>query len=468
MKGKGKTQEQFLKEMEDLFGCDEYDFSKAVYTGARKPLEVVCKLHGSFYPMPTNLLKGRGCFKCGRVKGGLKIRKDNQFFIDKSKEVHGERYDYSKVVYTGNDKPVEIVCTEHGSFFQAPFSHYNGSGCPSCVRRIYESLEHLWEDIDTSLSDNWELLSVHDNFNFRVGERVEVLCKEHNNVFVSTFFNLLRRKSCCDTTRYEMTGDSQKTQASVYKKHIFEVHGNRYEYPNYPERLVTVNDKIDIECKFHGIFSQTLRHHIVRKQGCPECAKVLKGQTKTDNWKAYAIDRMQEVLISETKYSLVSSDLVNNSKDHFLFNCTIHGEFGKAYGNFMQGQRCPECNIFEGWGKSTYIERGNTYYEGKSNIYLIRIYNSDESFYKVGVTFHNDLRRRFTKFEMPYNYEKIMMVKGNVADIVDFETVVHRANAIYHYSPQIKFGGSVRECFTKEGLDSTIKMFNDFKEKVNV
>ena len=123
---------------------------------------------------------------------------------------------------------------------------------------------------------------------------------------------------------------------------------------------------------------------------------------------------------------------------------------------------------FEGWGKSTYIERGNAYYEGKSNIYLIRIYNSEESFYKVGVTFHNDLRRRFTKFEMPYNYEKIMMVKGNVADIVDFETVVHRANAIYHYSPQIKFGGSVRECFTKEGLDSTIKMFNDFKEKVNV
>ena len=58
-----------------------------------------------------------------------------------------------------------------------------------------------------------------------------------------------------------------------------------------------------------------------------------------------------------------------------------------------------------------------------------------------------------------------MMVEGNVADVVDFETVVHRANTIYHYLPQIKFGGSVRECFTKEGLDSTIKMFNDFKEK---
>lgn len=59
----GKSQEQFISEMNALFGEDRYDFSKAIYTGARKPLEVVCKEHGSFYPMPTNLLKGRGCSK---------------------------------------------------------------------------------------------------------------------------------------------------------------------------------------------------------------------------------------------------------------------------------------------------------------------------------------------------------------------------------------------------------------------
>ena len=107
-------------------------------------------------------------------------------------------------------------------------------------------------------------------------------------------------------------------------------------------------------------------------------------------------------------------------------------------------------------------------YLGMSNVYLINVYNETESFYKVGVTFHNDLRKRFTKFEMPYQYEKIMLVKAEVKNVIDFETGVHKANKPYHYSPNIKFGGSVRECFTQEGLESTVKMFNDFKEKFNV
>ena len=468
MKGVGKTQEQFLKEMEDLFGCDGYDFSKAVYTGARKPLEVVCKLHGSFYPMPTNLLKGRGCSVCGKIKGGLKIRKDNQFFIEKSKEVHGDRYDYSKVNYAGNDKPVEIVCSEHGSFFQAPCSHYSGSGCPDCIRRNFKSLTSLLGSIDPYLSTRWELLSTHNEVGFKIVDKVKVLCKEHNEVFESNFFYLLKRKSCCDVTRYEMVGESQKIDSYVYKTLILEVHGETYEYPEYPEGLVGLYDKINILCKEHGVFSQTFHHHATRRQGCPECAKVTRGVSKTENWLTHAVKKIEDTLAYDEMYTLMSNSNVKNSKDHFLFSCVKHGGFGKTYGNFMQGQRCPECNIFEGWGKSAYIDRANAFYDGMSNIYLIRVYNDLESFYKVGITFHHDLRKRFTKFEMPYKYEKLQLLKYGVKEIIDFETYVHKANKPYHYSPNIKFGGSVRECFTQEGLESTIEMFSDFKEKFNV
>lgn len=47
--------------------------------------------------------------------------------------VHGNKYDYSKVVYVNNNTKVEIVCYEHGSFWQLPRTHVSTKcGCPKC------------------------------------------------------------------------------------------------------------------------------------------------------------------------------------------------------------------------------------------------------------------------------------------------------------------------------------------------
>ena len=59
-------------------------------------------------------------------------------FIKKAREVHGERYDYSKVNYVNNKTKVCIVCPEHGEFWQIPNLHLRGNGCSLCgvKRRI--------------------------------------------------------------------------------------------------------------------------------------------------------------------------------------------------------------------------------------------------------------------------------------------------------------------------------------------
>ena len=53
-------------------------------------------------------------------------------FIEKAKEIHGDKYDYSKVEYINTKTKVCIICPEHGEFWQTPGSHLNGSGCPEC------------------------------------------------------------------------------------------------------------------------------------------------------------------------------------------------------------------------------------------------------------------------------------------------------------------------------------------------
>lgn len=54
-------------------------------------------------------------------------------FIKKSKQIHGNKYDYSKVEYTNNKTKVCIICPTHGEFYQKPNVHLMNHGCPKCA-----------------------------------------------------------------------------------------------------------------------------------------------------------------------------------------------------------------------------------------------------------------------------------------------------------------------------------------------
>lgn len=55
-------------------------------------------------------------------------------FITKAKNIHGNIYDYSKANYISVNDKVEIICPNHGSFFQSPRIHlYKKGGCNACA-----------------------------------------------------------------------------------------------------------------------------------------------------------------------------------------------------------------------------------------------------------------------------------------------------------------------------------------------
>lgn len=62
-------------------------------------------------------------------------------FEERARQVHGNKYDYSKVKYVNLLTKVEIICPDHGSFWQVPKSHLAGHGCPhkDCVRKKLEA-----------------------------------------------------------------------------------------------------------------------------------------------------------------------------------------------------------------------------------------------------------------------------------------------------------------------------------------
>ena len=127
-----KSKEQFIQEAKKVHGS-KYDYSKVEFVNYRTRVTIICPVHGDFTQSPTSHLQGSGCPKCGNDRTALRM--SNEGFINKAKAVHGDKYDYSKVQYVYNKTEVCIICREHGEFWQKPVLHLSGSGCPICAGR---------------------------------------------------------------------------------------------------------------------------------------------------------------------------------------------------------------------------------------------------------------------------------------------------------------------------------------------
>ncbi len=123
-----------------------YDYSNVIYTRAKDKVEIICKEHGSFFQTPDSHINGNGCPQCQGNK-----QKDTEQCIKDFEQVHGVHYDYSSVIYINWSTKVEIICKEHGSFFQSPYSHLNGKGCPKCQGHN-QNIIYILRCLDTGLT----------------------------------------------------------------------------------------------------------------------------------------------------------------------------------------------------------------------------------------------------------------------------------------------------------------------------
>lgn len=125
------TTETFIQRAKEVHG-DKYNYDKVKYTKSDHKVIIICLIHGEFLQLPYNHLRGVGCIKCWNLRDSNSKTKTTNDFIKKAKEIHGDKYDYSKSVYINHRIKVEIICHRHGPFFQRPDTHIAGSGCTKC------------------------------------------------------------------------------------------------------------------------------------------------------------------------------------------------------------------------------------------------------------------------------------------------------------------------------------------------
>ena len=91
---------------------------------------------------------------------------------------------------------------------------------------------------------------------------------------------------------------------------------------------------------------------------------------------------------------------------------------------------------------------------GGSHLYLIKCFNKNESFYKIGITVKT-VKQRYAQ-DMPYQYEVIGLVHGEGGYVWQQEKNTHRALKDFRYKPCLSFGG-MTECFSE--LTDEVKQF---------
>jgi hypothetical protein len=254
---KEKLLNNFIEKCMKIHG-DKYDYSLVEYTNNKTKVKIICKEHGIFEQTPGNHLNQKqGCPKCGGTK-----KLNNEEFILKSRLIHSDKYDYSKVEYVNSKNKVKIICKKHGEFSQRPDNHLNGQDCPYCFGTFKSNEEEFIKKSKEKFGDYYDYSKVEYRNN---KTKVKIICPKHGE-FEQKPDNHFQVKIPCK----KCDSEQRLVDIDILIKNLNEIHNNYYDYSklDYTGR----SKKSIIICPKHGEFEQRIHTHILGS-GCKKCSQ---------------------------------------------------------------------------------------------------------------------------------------------------------------------------------------------------
>jgi len=276
-KKRSSNTNEFIQKAVKIHGY-KYDYSLVEYINDKTKVKITCKEHGVFEQTPNNHLYKKGCKRCF-----VKSRSyDKKIFVEKAKEIHGNKYDYFLVNYINAASKVNILCHKHGEFQQTPNSHLNGYGCKKCAL----------ETVSKKLSFNKDIflkkckVAHGEKYDYSLVEyknskiKVKIICPIHG-IFLQKPLLHVAHKIGCKKCSVESTAKKLTMPRELFLENANKAHNNKYDYSL--SKYVNSATKIIIICPEHGEFMQTPDSHIIGKNRCPIC-KSSKGEIVINNF----------------------------------------------------------------------------------------------------------------------------------------------------------------------------------------
>ena len=329
-----------------------------------------------------------------------------EHFIQRARQIHGDKYDYSKVVYSKAKDHVCIVCPEHGEFWQAPDKHLHGRGCPRCARpnayltkdefvqkatKIHKGKYDYSLTSFSILNDIIKIICpIHGEFSMRVSQHLSghgcqrcggsgrystdefikkhnklydgkydysktnldnrdnnkicVICPEHGEYYKSITGHF--RSGCpkCNMPNYQLD-----TLGFIAKAK--QLYGDKYDYSKSVYK--DIYSKVCVTCLKHGDL-MVIPNSFLRGNGCKKCATELNAIRQKQK---AANDFVSKAMLIHGDYYDYSKVNYKSAREKICIICPVHGEFWQTPNGHLNGCECPKC-AHRSWAYSAeeYIE----------------------------------------------------------------------------------------------------------------
>jgi len=287
-----------------------------------------------------------------------------ELFIEKSKLVHGDRYDYSKVDYSKSKANIIITCKIHGDFLQTPNNHLRGANCNKCASQILANkkkspLKEFIKRCNKIHGDKYDYSKVdYKNAN----TKIIIICKEHGEFYKTPSKHTNSKQGCAKCSGYYIP----TTDEFIEKARL--VHGDKYDYSKVDYKYSDEN--VIITCKIHGDFLQRPGNHIKSKQGCPKCGGSCKSNT------IEFIERSTKIHGDIYDYSKVN---YIDAHSKIIISCKIHGDFEQKANSHLNGHGCYMCCKNCKLNTIDFIDRSNIIHNNKYDYSKVNYKYSDEN-----------------------------------------------------------------------------------------
>lgn len=257
------TIERFIGIAQEIHG-NLYDYSlirKLEKVTWNMNISVICKEHGVFKQRVLNHINlKQGCSKCnGGVLDNLKE------FIEKAREVHGNKYEYDKVIYENNRIKVEIFHKECEQYFwQIPKDHLRGHGCHHCFYDEKITIEEFVKRAKEIHGDKYNYDETLKCESYGRETKIPIFCKKCGKYFYQTIAKHILAKHGCQIC----AGNIRLTKEEFIER-ARKTHGGDFSY----DRVVYKNNWKYVEIKHNRCgryFWQRPNNHI-NGRACPHC-----------------------------------------------------------------------------------------------------------------------------------------------------------------------------------------------------
>jgi len=247
------TTEEFITRAKLVHG-DTYRYDNTVYSRAKEPITITCKVHGDFTQIADTHLSGSGCKKCADVSNGMARRSSTSVFLDKANKVHGNTYDYVGLVYITDQVKVPITCRVHGIFYQTPLNHLQGQGCPICARVSNSINYRFMDDVDTILYVLY--IPAHDVYKIGVTRRTISARYQREDIEYSVVLSVVVPGNIAYLIEYYVL---QNLYVHLANKEVFKYGGNSEVLLINPLEVINANLQIFYNGESIKFYNQGLK-----------------------------------------------------------------------------------------------------------------------------------------------------------------------------------------------------------------